>query len=181
MRSYDAETWLTITSYSGAICLPPGRQCLIRRPFADMIRFLGIDYGTRRIGLSFGDQLGVATPLPAIAETDEGKRRLALAAVIRARQISEIVMGHPLNMDDSVGPKAKEVEGVAARLRAEFGLPVHLVDERLTSYEAEATIPKSKRRDVRASGIIDSRAATLILQDYLDQRFPPPIEQREEE
>jgi putative Holliday junction resolvase len=59
-------------------------------------------------------------------------------------------------------------------LSAELGKPVHLVDERLTSYEAESSIAKSKRRDVRASGIIDSRAATLILQDYLNQIFPPP-------
>ena len=51
---------------------------------------------------------------------------------------------------------------------------MHLIDERLTSYEAESTIAKSKRRDVRASGIVDSRAATLILQDYLDQILPPP-------
>ena len=75
-------------------------------------------------------------------------------------------------MDDMPGAKAKEVEAFAARLRAEFGLPVHLVDERLTSYEAESTIAKSKRREVRASGIIDSRAATLILQDFLNQKFP---------
>jgi putative Holliday junction resolvase len=72
------------------------------------------------------------------------------------------------------------VEAFAARLRAETKLPVHLVDERLTSYEAESTIAKSKRRDVRASGIIDSRAATIILQDYLDQKFPPPTESPED-
>ena len=138
------------------------------------MRFLGIDYGDRRIGLSYGDELGVATPLPAITADDEAKRRSTLAAVIRERRITELVMGHPLNMDDTVGPKAKQIEAVAARFRVEFGLPVHLVDERLTSYEAESTIAKSKRRDIRASGIVDSRAATLILQDYLDQRFPPP-------
>lgn len=139
------------------------------------MRFLGIDYGDRRIGLSFGDQLGVATPLPAITAADEPRRRAALGAVIKERRITELVIGHPLNMDDTVGPKAKEIEAVAARLRTEFGLPVHLVDERLTSYAAEETIAKSKRRAVRASGIIDSRAATIILQDYLDQRFPPPL------
>jgi putative holliday junction resolvase len=137
------------------------------------MRFLGIDYGERRIGLSFGDELGVATPLPAITATEEPKRRAALAAIVRERRIEELVIGHPLNMDDTAGPKAKEIEAVAARLRTEFGLPVHLIDERLTSYEAEATIAKSKRRDIRASGIIDSRAATIILQDYLDLRFPP--------
>jgi putative Holliday junction resolvase len=76
-------------------------------------------------------------------------------------------------MDDTAGFKAKEVDAFAARLREEVKLPVHLVDERLTSYEAESTIAKSRRREVRASGIIDSRAATIILQDYLNQKFPP--------
>lgn len=137
------------------------------------MRFLGIDYGERRIGLSYGDELGVATPLPAITVVEEMKRRAALTSIIRDRRITELVIGHPLNMDDTAGPKAKEIEKVAERLRKEHGLPVHLVDERLTSYEAESTIAKSKRRDVRASGVIDSRAATLILQDYLDLRFPP--------
>jgi putative Holliday junction resolvase len=75
-------------------------------------------------------------------------------------------------MDDSAGPKAKEMEALADRLRAAFGLPVHLVDERLTSYEAESTIEKAKRRGVRASGLVDSRAATIILQDFLDQQQP---------
>ncbi len=145
------------------------------------MRFLGIDYGDRRIGLSFGDELGVATPLPAITAADDAQRRAALALVIRERRITEIVIGHPLNMDDSVGAKAKQIEGVAGRLRSEFGLPVHLVDERLTSYEAESTIEKSKRRGIRASGVIDSRAATLILQDYLNQRFPAPFPEQEAE
>ena len=143
------------------------------------MRFLGIDYGSRRIGLSFGDDLGVATPLPALVETDPEKRWTSLAAVIAQRRITDLVLGYPLNMDDTAGFKAKEVAQFAARLREQFKLPVHLVDERLTSYEAESTIPRSKRRDVRASGIIDSRAATLILQDYLLEKFglPPPPEE----
>jgi len=138
------------------------------------MRWIGIDYGTRRLGLAFGDELGVATPLPALTDADAGKRWAALLAVAKRRRATELVVGHPLNMDDTVGPKAKEAEAFAARLRAELGLPVHLVDERLTSYEAEATIARARRRDVRASGIIDSRAATLILQDFLNQKFPSP-------
>lgn len=138
------------------------------------MRCLGIDYGTRRIGLSFGDELGVATPLPALVEADEARRWVALAAVVRQRRVTELVVGYPLNMDDSPGFKAREVGAFAARLRTEFGLPVHLVDERLSSYEAESSIAKSKRREVRASGVIDSRAATIILQDFLNQRIPPP-------
>ena len=145
------------------------------------MRCLGIDYGTRRIGLAFGDELGVATPLPAIVDADPAKRWAALVAAAKQRRVTDLVLGHPLNMDDTAGPKAKEAEALAARLRTELGVAVHLVDERLTSYEAESTIAKSKRREVRASGLIDSRAATLILQDYLNQTLPPSGLAAEEE
>jgi len=143
------------------------------------MRCLGIDYGTRRIGLSYGDDLGVATPLAAIVEAAPERRWEALKSAIIQRRATDLVLGYPLNMDDTVGPKAKEAEALAERLRAELGLPVHLVDERLTSYEAESTIAKAKRREVRASGLIDSRAATLILQDFLDQKLPPPDAEKE--
>ncbi len=143
------------------------------------MKCLGIDYGERRIGLSFGDEIGVATPLPALIDAEPEKRWTALGQLIRQRRITDIVLGYPLNMDETEGFKTKEVEKFAERLRAEFALPVHFVDERLTSYEAESSIPKSKRRDVRASGLIDSRAATIILQDFLEQRLtlPPPPEE----
>ena len=142
------------------------------------MRCLGIYLGARRVGLSYGDDLGVATPLPALIDADPGKRWTMLLALIAQRRITDLVLGYPLNMDDTAGFKSKEVDAFAARLRAETKLPVHLVDERLTSYEAESTIAKSKRRDIRASGIVDSRAATLILQDYLMQKIglPPPPE-----
>ena len=134
-------------------------------------RFLGIDYGARRWGLAYGDDLGVATPLAALVQSDADARWSALQALVRERRITELILGYPLNMDDSVGFKAKEADAFAARLREALGLPVHLVDERLTSYEAESTVAKSRRRAVRASGLVDSRAATLILQDFLDGRF----------
>jgi putative holliday junction resolvase len=139
------------------------------------MRFLGIDYGTRRIGLATGDELGVATPLPALVEADLAARRSALAALVKQRRIDEIVIGYPLNMDGTAGYKAKETDVVAAQLRAEFGLPVHLVDERLTSHIAEQGMNQKQLREIRAKGIVDSRAAAVILQDYLDQRFPPGL------
>ncbi len=141
------------------------------------MRFLGIDYGTRRIGLAIGDELGVATPIPALVEPDLAARRLALAAVVKQRRIDEIVIGYPLNMDGTAGYKAKETDVVAEQLRAEFGLPVHLVDERLTSHIAEQGMNQKQLREIRAKGIVDSRAAAVILQDYLDQRFPPGLVQ----
>ena len=97
------------------------------------MRFLGIDYGTRRIGVAFGDELGVAIPLPAIVDGDAARRWSALLELARERQITAMVLGHPLNMDDTAGPKAREAEALAEKLRAELGVPVHLVDERLTS------------------------------------------------
>ena len=138
------------------------------------MRCLGIDYGAKRVGLSYGDEIGVATPLPALNHPDPEQRWKTLVALVRERRITDLVIGYPINMDETVGPKAKEVEVFAGKLRAELTLPVHLVDERLTSYEAESTIPKSKRREVRSSGLIDSRSATLILQDYLNQHVVPP-------
>lgn len=140
------------------------------------MRFLGIDYGTRRIGLAAGDELGIATPIPALVEPDLAARHRALAALVKQRRIDEIVLGYPLNMDGTAGFKAKEMEALAAELRAKFGLPVHLVDERLTSHVVEQGMNQKQLRDIRAKGIIDSRAASVILQDYLDQRFPPLLE-----
>ena len=138
------------------------------------MRCLGIDYGTKRVGLAHGDEIGVATPLPALVDGDEALRWRKLGEVIKQRRITDLVLGYPYNMDGSVGFKAKEVDAFAAKLRTEFGLPVHLVDETLTSSEAESSIAKKDRRGVRDSGLIDSRAACLILQDYLDGQHRSP-------
>src|SRR5258708_900807 len=143
------------------------------------MRCLGIDYGTKRVGLAHGDDVGVATPLPALIDADEAVRWKKLGEVIAQRRITDLVLGYPYNMDGSVGFKAKEVDAFAAKLKTAFGLPVHLVDETLTSNEAESSIAKKDRRGVRDSGLIDSRAACLILQDYLDQKFPPTLTGRD--
>jgi len=137
------------------------------------MRCLGIDYGAKRIGLAHGDEIGVATPLPAVIESAGEARWVKLGEAIKARRITDLVVGYPYNMDGSVGFKAKEVDAFVAELKIRFGLPVHLVDETLTSYAAESSIAKKDRRGVRDSGLIDSRAATIILQDFLDQKNPP--------
>jgi putative Holliday junction resolvase len=139
------------------------------------MRCLGIDYGTKRVGLAAGDDLGVATPLPALIDADETVRWAKLGEIIRQRRVTDLVLGYPYNMDGTAGFKAKEVDAFAAKLRAAFGLPVHLVDETLTSDAAESSIAKKNRRGVRHSGLVDSRAACLILQDYLDQKLPPQL------
>ncbi|NDV63180.1 Holliday junction resolvase RuvX [Puniceicoccales bacterium CK1056] len=138
------------------------------------MRCLGIDYGERRIGLAYGDELGVATPLPAaVQETVEG-RLARIAELIRERQITDLVVGYPYNMDGSVGFKAKEVDAFIAQLEKQHPLPVHRIDERLTSHSVEQGLGLTgrKERALRKTGAVDSGAATLILQDWLTMNAP---------
>ena len=136
------------------------------------MRCLGIDYGERRWGLAYGDELAIALPLPAATEKDAAARWAALAKVVTQRRITDLVVGYPLNMDGTAGFKAQEVDLFCARLKELYGLPIHLIDERLTSYEAESDIPPAKRRALRGRGVVDSRAAAILLQDFLSARFP---------
>ncbi|MCZ6673826.1 MAG: Holliday junction resolvase RuvX [Verrucomicrobia bacterium] len=132
---------------------------------------LGIDYGEKRVGLSFGDALGLAVPIPAAVESSESARLDHIQTVIKDRRIDHLVVGLPYNMDGSSGFKAKEVEVFIEILKIRFQLPVSTVDERLTSHQVEQQLKAQKRKVDRRSGEVDSRAATLILQDYLDQKF----------
>jgi putative Holliday junction resolvase len=136
------------------------------------LRCLGIDWGERRWGLAFGDELAIALPLPALTEKDEAARWTSLAKLATQRRVTDFVVGYPLNMDGTAGFKAKEVDAFCARLKELYGLPIHLIDERLTSYEAESEIPPAKRRGLRGQGVVDSRAAAILLQDFLSSRFP---------
>jgi len=150
------------------------------------MNYLGIDYGEKRIGLSSGDDdVRLAVPIPAAVEPTKEARLAHIAREIERRRIGALVVGYPFNMDGSVGFKAKEVDAFIAELEAKFGLPIHRTDERLTSQAAEAQMreaaPKNtrKKKSVKAkqqerrSGALDSRAATLILQDWLDGGVAP--------
>jgi len=138
------------------------------------MRCLGIDYGERRIGLSWGDELGVAVPLAAATEATAEARLAHVAQLARERRATELVVGYPYNMDGSVGFKAREVDAFIARLTALLALPVHRVDERLSTRTATEHMSKRRDDELRRSGKIDSMAACVILQDFLNQRLPPP-------
>lgn len=141
------------------------------------MKYLGIDYGEKRIGLSYADELGVAVPLDAAVEKDPAERLATIGRVINGRKIDAIVIGYPYNMDGSKGGKIVEVDTFIKKLEVLFNLPVYRVDERLTSLQAEADeasiLSRRKKKSVKAhqsarkSGVLDSRAATLILQDFL--------------
>ena len=133
-----------------------------------MEHYLGIDYGTKRIGLAYADELGVALPIGAIPGVEREGCWEALAMHVEQRRINRIVLGYPIHMDGKLGTRAKEVDEFAKELTERFGLVVSRVDERLTSVAAEESIgKKAKTNKVRQSGKIDATAACLILQDLL--------------
>lgn len=138
------------------------------------MRCIGVDYGERRIGVAYGDEIGVATPLPAIVAPTEAERIRGLVDLAVQRRATDFVFGYPYNMDGTVGFKAKEVDAFVQKLLKEISLPVHRLDERLTSVEAAKAFPGGRNDELRRSGRIDSVAASLILQDYLDQTIEPP-------
>ena len=147
------------------------------------MRYLGIDYGERRIGLAYGDELGLAVPLPAAVQAEFEDRMVYICRVVDERKIDALVIGYPYNMDGSAGFKAREVDAFVEKLSLQRALPVHRVDERLTSEVAKSRLGLTalKERESRASGKVDSAAAALILQDYLDCHFSGPMETPEEE
>jgi putative Holliday junction resolvase len=138
------------------------------------MRCLGIDHGEKRIGLAWGDDLGVATPLRAATDATPEERLDRIHQLIRERKVTDIVVGYPYNMDGTVGFKAAEVDAFIAELESRFGLPVHRVDERLSSHAAQQSLGWNGRREreMRRTGLLDSAAAALILQDWLEQKVP---------
>ena len=134
-----------------------------------MSRLLGIDHGTRRIGLAVGDrETGIAFARPALSRRREGAAFDAIADLARREGIQVAVIGLPLNMDGSEGRQAAAARAFGERLAARIGLAVVYVDERLSSWEAGERLAEAGRRPTRHSGELDSAAARIILQQYLD-------------
>ena len=134
------------------------------------MNYLGIDWGEKRIGLAFADEIGIAMPLPAAVAASKKERMHHIETMISQRRAQALVVGYPLNMDGSVGFKAKEVDEFISELEKRFHLAVHRVDERLSSHLVEQGLKGQKKKPSRQSGEIDSRAAALILQDFIEER-----------
>ena len=136
---------------------------------------MGIDWGEKRIGLAYADEVGIAVPLPAAVAASKKARLQHIEAMIEQRGIQMIVCGYPLNMNGSIGFKAKEVDVFIEAIEKRFRLPVHRIDERLSSHSVEQGLKGQKKKIDRRSGEIDSRAAALILQDFIEeQRLSQP-------
>jgi putative Holliday junction resolvase len=139
--------------------------------------YLGIDYGTKRIGLAWADELGIALPIGAVPGVDDQSYLNRIADLIEAKGVTELIVGYPIHMDGTVGVRAKEVEVFIATLEKSFAMPVHRVDERLTSLAAEESQGvQSKKKKKKNLGKIDASAAGIILRDFIENRnvIPPP-------
>lgn len=136
------------------------------------MRILGIDYGRKRIGLAVSDPLCItAQGLPTLERGDlSGHDMDVLAGVIREREVDEIVVGLPLNMDGTCGEIAREALAFAGELRKRFALPVHMMDERLSTVRAHRAMKEGGLTRKKRAGKADKIAAQLILQDYLSRK-----------
>ena len=139
-----------------------------------MTRLVAFDHGARRIGVAVADtETGVAFARAALRGRAARDPEAPLA-ILRAEGAGAVIVGLPRNMDGSEGPQAAAARAFASGLEA-AGVPITFVDERLTSWEARARLATAGRRPDRGSGEVDSAAARLILQDYLDgERTPGP-------
>lgn len=136
------------------------------------MRVLGLDYGSKTVGVAVCDPLGLtAQGLETITRQEENKLRRTLArieALVEEYQIETIVLGYPKNMDDSIGERARKTEDFRDMLIRRTGLPVILWDERLTTIEANDILIQSGVRRENRKKVIDKIAAVLILQSWLD-------------
>ncbi|MEH2068283.1 MAG: Holliday junction resolvase RuvX [Nostoc sp.] len=138
------------------------------KPF---ISALGLDFGRKRIGVAGCDRTGlIATGIVTIERTSFDRDVEQIRQIVNERQVQILVIGLPYSMDGSLGFQARQVQKFAKRLAKALNLPVEYVDERLTSFQAEQLLIAENRSPSRHKGLIDRKAASLILQQWLDIR-----------
>jgi putative Holliday junction resolvase len=135
-------------------------------------RTLGVDLGERWIGLALSDPMGIsARPLEVVARGDPFWK--ALERLVAEEGVDRLVLGLPLNMDGSEGPRARDALAFKAEIERRSGLPVETWDERLTTAQAEAALRSSGLSGRKRAERVDKVAAQIILQSYLDRRKHP--------
>ena len=133
------------------------------------MRYLAIDYGGRRTGLAICDASEtIVSPFGVI----EGQKGLfkRIAEIIAAEDVRAVVIGLPLNMDDSTGTQAKIVLGFADELKRHIDIPIHFQDERLITFDAEDKLAPIDLTKKKKKKHLDAIAAAAILEDFLEQK-----------
>jgi putative Holliday junction resolvase len=134
------------------------------------MRFLGIDFGEKRIGLAISDPEGrLAVPLTTLERRNDRSALRQIAEIARREGVGRLVVGEPVDLYGRRGPTAERARSFGARLAELTGLPVEWVDEALTSVEAAGRLRQAGIDARREPGRIDAVAAQILLQDALDR------------
>jgi putative Holliday junction resolvase len=138
------------------------------------MRILGLDHGTKRMGVAISDELGmIAHPMEFIPAEPFAEFLKRLKEIIREKEVEQLVIGNPRNMDGSYGPAALKVQQFAGVLRDSLAMPIALWDERLTSAQANRFLVQANVRRQKRKEKVDQTAAAILLQSYLDSRTSP--------
>ena len=134
-------------------------------------RLLGLDVGSKTIGMAVSDPLGItAQGLTTYRRQNKRLDFEALARVIQAYEVGEIIVGFPLRMSGAEGIQAEKMKLFAEELKKRSQLPVHLWDERLTSADANRLLREAEMSIKRRGEVVDRMAAVLILQSWMEHR-----------
>ena len=138
---------------------------------------MGLDYGSKTIGVAVSDPMGLtAQGLEIIRREEENKLRKSLRRIeelVKEHQVEEIVLGFPKNMNNTIGERAEKSLQLKETLERRLGLPVIMWDERLTTVEADRTLIEAGVRRENRKKYVDMIAAVFILQGYLDAKANP--------
>ena len=137
-----------------------------------MVRVLGIDLGSKRVGVAVSDRSGVlASPL-CVLQRGSSQRvdHLEIARLVQTEEAVAVVVGLPLNMDGTAGRAAEAARREAERMATVVGVPVYVHDERLTTVEADRVLIEQKMRAQARRRVVDKVAAAVMLQSWLDSQ-----------
>lgn len=140
------------------------------------VRALGLDVGSKTIGVAISDELGIAAhPVETLARKGTAADVTALAALVAERAVEHVVVGWPLELDGTVGPRARRVGVLFDALRAALPpeIELHRWDERFSTIAVERVLIEADLSRRRRKEVIDRQAAAYILQGWLDGRRPP--------
>jgi putative Holliday junction resolvase len=133
------------------------------------MRVMGLDYGSRRIGVAVCDELGLtAQGIATVVRKNRDADLAAIVVFVEQFDVERIVVGYPLRLDGSEGVQCRKVNRFIRRLQTRFAIPVIRWDETLSTKEAEELLRETGVRREKKRGIVDRLAASIILQGYLD-------------
>ena len=141
-----------------------------------MNRILGIDFGDVRTGIAVSDtEQFLASGLITLTAPSLGALIEKIGSIAKEKNVEKIILGHPINMNGTLGERSEKVKRFAARLESELHLPVLLFDERCSTMAAHQFLNETDTRGKKRKEVVDALSAQIILQNYLDSQKRPSL------